>query len=300
MKARDNVMKIVTTYGGLQERFSIEKIIEMLAGAGFDAIDFDDIPVETEVWQDSYRDYARHLKNVAQSFGIGFSQAHAPIVSSILSKYSGNLSLAVDRIKRSIEFAALLGAENIVVHPIQDPKFATQSEQIFEKNMNFFSQFVPVAEDCGIKIAIENMVMATLDGMGKRDGVCADPSEFKRYIDSLGSKNVTGCLDFGHSALAGREPQDMLRAMGSDYITSVHIHDNDFIHDSHQLPCTMRMDWDEICKAMADIGYSGDFTLESVLFYNKMPDDAIGDALRLMYTVSKSLVDKIERYRQSK
>ncbi len=293
-------MKIVTTYSGLQDRFSIEKIIEMIAKAGFDAVDFDDIAVETEVWQSSYKEYARHLKDVAQSFGISFSQAHAPIVSSILGEYNGNLNLAVDRIKRSVEFAALLGADNVVVHPIQDPKFATQSEHIFEKNMKFFSQFVPVAEDFGIKIAIENMVMATLDGTRKRDGVCADPGEFKRYIDFLGSKNVTGCLDFGHSALSGREPQDMLRAMGSDYIKSVHIHDNDFIHDSHQLPCTMRMNWDEICKSMADIGYSGDFTLESILFYNKMPDDAIPDAFRLMYTVSKSLVDKIEGYKNTK
>lgn len=292
-------MKIVTTYSGLQDRFKIEKIIEMIAKAGFDAVDFDDIPVETEVWHGSYKDYAKRLRDVAQSFGIVFSQAHAPIVSSILAKYNGNLNLAVDRIKRSVEFAALLGADNVVVHPIQDPKFATQSERIFEKNMKFFSEFVPVAEDCGIRIAIENMVMATLDGIGKRDGVCADPDEFKRYIDSTGSKNVTGCLDFGHSALSGREPQDMLRAMGADYIKSVHIHDNDFIHDSHQLPCTMRMDWDEICKAMADIGYSGDFTLESILFYNKMPDDAIPVALRLMYTVSKSLVDKIERYKNT-
>lgn len=292
-------MRIVTTTCGLGGKFPIEKIVEMIASAGFDAIDYDDSPVETIVWQDSYKEYAKHLKSVAQSFGVGFTQTHAPIVSGMLKRYDGNLDFCIERIKRSIEFSALLGAENVVVHPIQDEKFATRSEEIFEKNMNFFSEFVPVAESCGINIAIENMVMVGPDGVHKRDGVCADPAEFKKHIDSLGSKNVTGCLDFGHSALAGREPQDMLRAMGSKYITSLHIHDNDFIADSHQLPCTLKMNWDEICRAMADIGYSGDFTLEAILFYNNFFEDVVPDALKFMYKVAKSLVNRIESYKNN-
>ena len=291
-------MRIVTTTCGLGDKFSIEKIIEMIAKAGFDAIDYDDTPVETVVWQDSYKEYAKHLKKVAESFGTSFSQTHAPIVSGMLRRYDGNLDFAVERIKRSIEFSALLGAENVVVHPIQDDKFATRADYIFEKNMNFFGKFVPVAEEYGINIAIENMVMVGADGIHKRDGVCADPAEFKKYIDSLGSKNVTGCLDFGHTALAGREPQDMLRAMGSKYITSTHIHDNDFIADSHQLPCTLKMNWDEICKAMAETGYNGDFTLEAVLFYNKFFEDTVPAALEFMYKVAQSLVKRIEEYRK--
>lgn len=286
-------MKIVTTNHGLHTRFSIEKNIEMIAHAGFDGIDFTDIPIETQVWDNSYKDYAKHLCNVAESFGISFTQTHAPVIGSCLSHFDGNLMSVVDRICRSIEFSSLLGAEHVVVHPIQDPKYATQREKVFENNMNFFSKLVPWAENYGIKLAIENMVMPSLDNRYKRDGVCADPDEFKRYIDSLNSKFVTGCLDFGHSAIAGREPQDMLRAMGADYITSTHIHDNDFVNDSHQLPCTMKMNWEEICKTMAEIGYRGDFTLEAVCFVNGFSDDFILEALKFMYKTAKYLVDKI-------
>lgn len=290
-------MKIVTTYNGIHERFPIEKNIEMLATAGFDGIDFDDIAIESKVYTDSYKEYAKHLKNVAEACGISFFQSHAPISGELVSTFNNNMQLVTDRMCRSIEFSALLGADNVVIHPIQDPKFATEPERVFERNMSYFGKLVPCAEEFGIKIAIENMVMAAPDGSHKRDGVCAAPEEFKRYIDSLNSKFVTGCLDFGHSALAGRAPQDMLRAMGADYITSTHIHDNDFIHDSHQLPCTMKMNWDEICKAMADIGYMGNFTLEAILFFNNFSDDLIPEALKFMYKVSKNLVDKIEMYK---
>ena len=290
-------MKIVTTNHWLNRRFSVEKSIEMIAKAGFDGVDFDDIPVETEVWQSSYKDYAKHLRNVAESFGVEIRQTHAPITGSVLAHYNGDLQFAIDRICRSIEFSHIIGSKNVVVHPIQDPKFATEPERVFEKNMNFFSKLAVCAENYDVKIAIENMVMADLDGIHKRDGVCADPVEFKRYIDSVGSKHVTGCLDFGHSALSGREPQDMLRAMGPDYITTTHIHDNDFVSDSHQLPCTMKMNWDEICKAMADIEYSGDFTLEAVCYLIKYDDNFVPEALSFMYKTAKYLVDKIEAYR---
>jgi len=291
-------MKIVTTYHGLHTRFSIEKIIEMLANAGFDGIDFTDIPIMTDVWSTSYKEYAKHLKNVAQSFCIEFTQSHGPVVREMLAEFGGDMQKTIDRTCRSIEFTSLLGGDNVVIHPIQSPHYATESEKVFEENMEFFSKLIPCAENYGVKIAIENMVMPTLDGTRKRDGVCADPREFKRYIDSLNSKYVTGCLDFGHSALSGREPQDMLKAMGADYITSTHIHDNDLVHDSHQLPCTMKLNWNEICKAMAEIGYKGDFTLESICFYDTFDDELIPDVLKFMYKTAKYLADKIETYKK--
>jgi hypothetical protein len=55
-------MKIVTTYNGIHERFPIEKNIEMLATAGFDGIDFDDIAIESEVSSSSYRTTQNTLK----------------------------------------------------------------------------------------------------------------------------------------------------------------------------------------------------------------------------------------------
>ena len=290
-------MRIATTYHGVPENMTIEKTIELLAQAGFDGIDFDDIPYESEVSHSSYKEYAKHLKNVARSFGISFTQSHAPITTALLKSVDWNKELAVDRLCRSIEFSALLGAPNIIVHPIQHPEHATEPERVFEENISFLSKLAVCAKDNGVKIAVENMVMADLNGIYSRAGVCADPIEVKKYIDALGKEAVTGCLDFGHSAIAGREPQHMLRAMGSEYITCTHIHDNDFVRDCHQLPGILKMNWEEICRSMAEIDYSGDFTLECICFYNKLSEDMIPMAFKYMYATAKSMVDKIQKYR---
>lgn len=290
-------MRIATTYNGVPKNMTIEKTIELLADAGFDGIDFDDTPYESEVWQSSYKEYAKHLKNVAESFGISFTQSHAPISGALLSRLDWNKELAADRICRSIEFSALLGVPNIIVHPIQRPEHATEPERLFEENINFLSKLAACAKDNGVKIAVENMIMADLNGTYSRAGVCADPIEFKKYIDALGNDAATGCLDFGHSAIAGREPQHMLRAMGSEYITCTHIHDNDFVRDCHQLPGILKMNWEEICKSIAEIDYSGDFTLECIYFYNKLSEDMIPNAFKYMYSTAKSMVDRIEKYK---
>lgn len=290
-------MKIATTFGGVPKNIKIEKIIELLADAGFDGIDFDDTPYESEVWQSSYKDYAKHLKNVAESFGICFTQSHAPISGELLSKLDWNKELASDRICRSIEFSALLGVPNIIVHPIQRPEHTIEPERVFEENMSFLSKLAACAKNNGVKIAVENMIMPALSHTYQHAGVCAAPIEFKKYIDALGKDAATGCLDFGHSAIAGREPQHMLRAMGSEYITCTHIHDNDFVRDWHQLPGIMNMEWDEICRAMAEIDYSGDFTLECIYFYSKLSEDMLPNAFKYMYATAKAMVDKIDKYK---
>ena len=290
-------MRIATTYTGISEKFPIEKIIEWIAAAGFEGIDFPDMVTESEVNTSYFREHAKHLTDIAQKYGISFTQAHAPIIGRLLKEFDGDKLRASDRICRSIEFASLLGAEHVVVHPIQKPEHATDPESVFDENMEFYKKIALCAKNFGVKLAMENMIMTSLDGHYNRAGVCADPVEFKRYIDTLGKDTVGGCLDTGHSAVAGREPQHMLRAMGSEYITCTHIHDNDLVRDWHQLPGTMKMNCDEICRAMADIGYSGDFTLECVCFYNKFSEALLPEAFKFMYKTAEHLVNEIEKYK---
>ena len=58
----------------------------------------------------------------------------------------------------------------------------------------------------------------------------------------------------------------------------------------------MSMNWDEICKALAEIGYKGHFTFESDNFLKRYDDEFIPTALRFMYDTAKYLVAKIEKY----
>lgn len=287
-------MKIVTTTDWLEQNFGIEKTIEMIAEAEFDGLDYCDININVDLSKDEYIRKAKLIRQKAESCGIKIYQTHAPITTALLKK--GDMNFCQSQIIRSLEFAGILGAEAAVVHPFQHPSYSVDSEYVYQKNMELFASIIPYCKETGVKIAIENMVMADVKAAFKRDGVCANPVEFKRYIDSINSDYVTGCLDLGHCAISGRLPQDMLRVMGSKYITCLHIHDNDYIHDCHALPCTMSLDWDEICRAIADIGYSGHFTLEAICFLPKYGLDFIPVALKFMYDTSDYLIKKIKTY----
>ena len=54
----------------------------------------------------------------------------------------------------------------------------------------------------------------------------------------------------------------MIHKLGS-HLQALHIHDNDKLHDSHQIPFSMDIDFYAVVKALKEIGYSGWLTLEA-------------------------------------
>ncbi|MBR5614196.1 MAG: sugar phosphate isomerase/epimerase [Clostridia bacterium] len=157
--------------------------------------------------------------------------------------------------------------------------------------MSFYKELIPYAEKFGIKIACENIFQTTDSGIA--DGACADPSEFNKYIDDIANPYFTACLDLGHCNVTGRKAQNVLRTMGANRITALHIHDNDGFTDLHHLPLTVSMEWDEICKAIAEIGYKGNFTYEADGFLNAYSDEFIPTALKFMHDTGRYLISNI-------
>ena len=226
-------MKIVTTTEIPEHFFGIEKAIELIADAGFDGIDYADSYLKSFVDQDNYLEKAKELNKLANEKGVMFRQAHAPMIRELLK--NGEWDYAIERTRKSMEAASVLGAKNVVVHPFQKGSYIIDSEILFEQNIKFFRALIPFCQEYDVKVAIENMVW--VDSRGRRcDGVCAVPQEFKRYIETLDSPYITGCLDFGHLTLCQKEPQDVLRYLGKDIVTCLHVHDNDYFSDKHTLP----------------------------------------------------------------
>ena len=297
-------MKIVQTTHVLEERFGIEKALEMIAEAGFDGYDFsafnmldqnEDIDPTSVLNGPEYMTWAKNVKTKADSLGIKCYQAHAPFPSS---KYDEKFNKEIKQvIIRSMEIAAYLGAEIIVVHPIQHLPYNANVEKLYELNMEFYKELIPYCKEFGIKVATENMWHFDFNRNVCLDSVCTDGREFNKYVDDLNSEYITACLDIGHCGLCGRTAQDMLRILGGKRIGCLHIHDTDNVHDNHTLPCTMDLDWTDICKTIAEIGYKGHFTFEADNFLRKYDeDDFIPTALKYMADTAKYLVRKIERF----
>ena len=71
------------------------------------------------------------------------------------------------------------------------------------------------------------------------------------------------CLDTGHAAVLGLSPADSVRLVGREYLTCLHIHDNDGVRDLHWVPYRGVIDWADFSLALHEIGYKGTLSLET-------------------------------------
>lgn len=291
-------MRLVTQTDSLADAFGDEACIRILAQAGFDAIDWSFFPMtngEGPWCADDWREHALRLKEVAQECGIGFSQAHAPFPSSRGEEPFD--TVIVQRILRSMQAAALLGVRNIVVHPRQHIPYRQNREKLFEENLAFYRSLIPYCEEYGIRVCTENMWTHDKRRGYILDSVCSQPAEFCALLDELDSPWIVGCLDVGHCALVGEDPADFIRAMGPKRLQALHIQDVNYLEDNHTLPFLEGLDWESITKALAEIGYEGDFTFEADHFMRSFPAALQPDASVLMAKTGRYLIGRIEAQR---
>ncbi len=100
--------------------------------------------------------------------------------------------------------------------------------------------------------------------------------------------------------LTGGDPAEMIRTLGGDRVTSLHIHDNAHKQDDHTLPYLGKLDWEAITCALGEIDYQGDFTFEVSSYFQAFDDDMIDEALKFQVSVGRYLIKKIQQYKGTK
>ena len=63
----------------LSERFGVEKSVEMIADAGFPAVDISMMKLPDPPFCEDWRDLAKRLNKFAEKRGITYIRAHAPV-----------------------------------------------------------------------------------------------------------------------------------------------------------------------------------------------------------------------------
>ena len=293
-------MKLCTQTHALVDSFGPEEGVRKLAEAGYDALDFSFFEMVNGQGPWLKRDWkarAKRVRSLADELGVEIRQAHAPFPSS---KGSEPFDTEIrKRIIRSMEVASIMGARHIIVHPMQHLTYHTHQQELFEMNVRFYRSLIPECERLGIKVCAENMWQRDDKRKYIVDSVCSRVEEFNALLDTVDSPWITGCLDLGHTALVGSEPQDFIRAMGKDRLQALHVHDVDYLSDCHTMPFMERLDWEEICKALGEIGYEGDFTFEADNFLFNLPKELQADGARLMVKVGRYLISRILDYRKN-
>lgn len=267
----------------LSYRLGLEKAIRVLCEAGFDALDFtmfclanEKDPLHTEG-----NNYVYNLKKIAEGYGVYFNQAHAPFPSYREGNENFNKKM-FNLIVRSIEICNILEIGVVVVHPLD----WSNANEVIQKNVEFFSSFIPYSKKYNVKIALEN------------NHLYQTAEQLSELVDSLDDKYFTVCLDTGHCNLFGQDTANMIRKLGKDRLKALHVHDNDAVVDLHTAPYFGNMDWTSITNALAEINYSGDFTLEADSFYHKHPNELLSHSARYLHDVGRFLIDLVERRKE--
>ncbi|MBR5246540.1 MAG: sugar phosphate isomerase/epimerase [Clostridia bacterium] len=282
-------MKISTEIDSIALHIGEEKAVELVAKTGFDAWDFSLfqmcstqngvlVPTDHPTAQNEYLKFARKLKQIGLDNGIVCNQSHAPFPSSPSS---------VDWLKRAIECTAEAGGEICIIHPMNNGSPKENAEMYFE--------LLPFAKEHNVKIATENMWNWSKLLKHSKFAACATPKSFNAHLDAVNDDYFVACLDIGHAEMKGSNTNavEMIKALGSR-LKALHIHDNDKLHDSHQIPFSMKIDFVPIVKALKEIEYDGYFTLESCYYINNSNKDRIPQCVKELRDAAQKLADMFE------
>ncbi len=291
-------MKISTNSKLLSHRMGEIEAVKFFSKCGFEALDLtmDDMwQSDSPKLQPDYKKYAKELKNVADGCGIVFNQSHAPFHSSFFNNEE-KTAHAYEIIKRAMEFAAMVGVPNIVVHPKQHLKYAESVEELKKINLEFYSSLVPFCEEYGINVMVENMWQNNSTG-NIIHSTCALPKEFREYVDMVGSPYIKSCLDIGHTYLVQESNVEMIHTL-SDTLAGLHVHDVAKDNDLHTVPFFANINnWDEIMKALSCVNYKGDLTFE-IKPAGNIPESMLEDYIKLLHSVGVALRDKFYSFQK--
>ena len=254
-------MKISTEIWSSANTLGEERAIYELAKAGFDAWDFSMFEMARIDWStyrvqpsthplsgSDYVAFAKRLRRIGEDNGIYCNQSHAPFPSLVPG--------IRDFLKRAIECTAIAGGEHCIIHP--------DNHRSAEENAEMYFELLPFAKEHGVKIATENMWNWNNELDQASSAACSHHDDFVAHIKAVNDPAFVACLDIGHAEMKGlgTSAKQMILALG-DKLEALHIHDNDRWHDSHRIPFSMDINWDEVVGALKQINYKGVFTLEA-------------------------------------
>lgn len=212
--------------------------------------------------------YADELSAIRKN-NLFITQAHAP-QPAYLAGYPEVTDYCIRIYGRLIEFCEYIGCPRLVIHGI-DYKFdntVDPPEEIDRLNRHLFESLIPTMLRCNVMVCMENLYVRkyrTSNDDVFIEGPAADPTATAQLIDALNEKagkEIFGlCLDTGHMHIVRKDARTYIPILGKR-IKALHLNDNNCSSDDHLVPLSGNAEWDSICKALRNVGYSGDINFE--------------------------------------
>jgi hexulose-6-phosphate isomerase len=164
---------------------------------------------------------------------------------------SSVVAASMKGMETSLRNAHFWGADTVLLVPaVVDAK--TGYREAWKRSQEEIRRLIPLAKELNVIIAVEEVWNKFL----------LSPLEFVSYVDSFNSPSVRAYFDVGNVVINGY-PQDWIRILGPR-IAKLHIKDFKFAKREAQFVPLREgeIDWPEVYKALAEIGYRGSATVE--------------------------------------
>lgn len=254
---------------------------------------------------DELKEYFTPHKQAAEEFGIRFHQAHMPYPNFVpgapdeLNEY-----LWKEVAPKTLKLCAFMGIKYVVIHGTKLVNYYGTEEAEWNKTKEFIESIAPLAKELNITICMENIYTSRGDGH-IAEGPCCNAAKAARRIDEINEKfgaEVLGfCFDTGHANLVGINFEKFLTIIGPR-LKVLHMHDNEGIHDLHQIPFAYTRsrdnksstDWNGFITAMKKNGFDDVLNFETAPVLDAFPDELKKDALQMIYKTGKYFENKIK------
>ena len=227
--------------GMLPQNLSDSEKFKLAKSCGFDGIEAS--PIDD-------RAAARKQGELARAAGVPI---HSIVFGGWRTPFSDPDPAIVEKGLRGMEAALhsakAMGAETVLLVPAVVTEHVRYADA-YERSQRHIRKVLPIAEETGVVIAVENVWNKFL----------LSPIEFARYVDEFESPWLRAYFDVGNVVAFGY-PEDWIRTLGKR-IVKVHL--KDFKRGPHQWAPLREgdVDWPEVRRALAEVGYTGFVTCE--------------------------------------
>lgn len=250
-------------------RRRIFEIVDAVRESGFESIEVCSFPMHLDYH--NREDVAKAGKSL-RHLGIRPVSFHAPFSEriDITALDSGLREMAVKELLIACDAAAVMGVENLVLHPGPERQGRPDEAEFLIRMRNAAQSLNSVADHCadiGVHLVLENMLPHLLFG---------HINDMMYLLGSITRPDVGACLDTGHAFLA-RELGTVIYKL-SGHLHLVHVNDNLGDRDDHLPPGQGSIDWPRVIHDLRACNFNGTLVLELSLQENETVESMLSRA----------------------
>jgi len=234
-------------------RYSIFSVLEEIRASGFELIEVCSFPKHLDY---HHEEEVRRAGALMRSLGLRPFSFHAPFADhiDITSLDEKIREEAVAELITACRAAALIGAENVVLHPGPEQSGRPPQDEFLQRMHNAAGSLNQVAAFCcqsGVQLLLENMLPHLLFGQ---------TSDMMFLLGEISACSVGTCLDTGHAHLSGDLGSVIHKLSG--HLKMVHINDNHGDRDAHLIPGDGSIDWPWVVGELQHHDFQGGLIIE--------------------------------------